>query len=170
MFQNQMWSQVFTCDHMWFWNMFMWNFCKGTNRQAREQVYTRQNHASCFKPAWTMLCWPAWTMLCWSAWTMLCWPRLMFFSHDNNVVSCYNIVQSMSVQCLNNTVNVGPTILFSIVSTILSNDDVVTSLVMAVGNRENKYWYLVKTYSYTTANSAIWLATLLAIYSSIDIE
>ena len=22
-------THVFTCDDMWFWNMFMWNFCKG---------------------------------------------------------------------------------------------------------------------------------------------
>ena len=29
---------------------------------------------------------------------------------------------------------------------------------------------LVKTYSYTIENAAIWFATLLAIYSSIDIE
>ena len=32
------------------------------------------------------------------------------------------------------------------------------------------YLRLVKTYSYTIANNAIWLTTLLAIFSSIDIE
>ena len=34
--------------------------------------------------------------------------------------------------------------------------------------RRRLYLYFVKTYSYTIANAAIWLATLLAIYSSID--
>ena len=24
-----------TCDHMWFWNMFMWNFCKGRLATSR---------------------------------------------------------------------------------------------------------------------------------------
>ena len=24
---DDMWSHVFTCHHMWFWSMFMWNFC-----------------------------------------------------------------------------------------------------------------------------------------------
>ena len=34
MFQNHIWSHVntcdHTCDHMWFWSMFMWNVCKGS--------------------------------------------------------------------------------------------------------------------------------------------
>ena len=25
---DDMWLHVMTCDDMWFWNMFMWNFCK----------------------------------------------------------------------------------------------------------------------------------------------
>ena len=38
------------------------------------------------------------------------------------------------------------------------------------GEQKKVYFDLVKTYSYTMANGAIWLATLLAIYSSTDIE
>ena len=37
-------------------------------------------------------------------------------------------------------------------------------------NKTSPKLELVKTYSYTIANTAIWLATLLTIYSSIDIE
>ena len=49
---------------------------------------------------------------------------------------------------------------------------VPNSYLRILENQEirNHYFDLVKTYSYTIANGAIWLATLLAIYSSIDIE
>ena len=50
---DHMWSHVTTCmitrDHMWFWNMFMWNFCKDQHgaipRRPPTQVLTPSHRA-----------------------------------------------------------------------------------------------------------------------------
>ena len=39
---NHMWSHVFTCDDMWFWNMFIWNFCKDMKKKKITTEFSSQ--------------------------------------------------------------------------------------------------------------------------------
>ena len=38
------WTRVITCDHVWFWNMFMWNFCKGKFSEYTHAVRLIEYH------------------------------------------------------------------------------------------------------------------------------